>query len=276
MKKIYISFITLLFMHFSYAQTSILSKDYTNLSNWDIKSGELKISNGIVSTEGDDKMTLAFMNLDKSIQKGEILKVTFKSNDVTKFATGGWAGLSLYTGGSSGKEQIFIGSPGNSSSWGVDGAAISKTVLSKTSELVDVEFSYNYDDGNWSINVDGEIKTGTIAPNLAFDAIRLGADINNNADLAISNLSISTTSIVTEISTTEAKTKIELFPNPSVNFIQFSGLNEAQQFSVFDILGTKISEGLISPNEQISTANLNSGVYFVVLENGKVYTFTKE
>ena len=158
-------------------------------NQWNITSGELDMSNNIVSTEVFSDMTLAFADFSRPLAAGESLELSFNSEDVTNFATSGWAGISLYTGGQAGIEQVFIGSPGNVSSWGIAGAALgSTTALSKTSEIAEVLFKYNYDNGEWSLSVDDETISGTIASGLAFDVVRIGADINNLADISVSDL----------------------------------------------------------------------------------------
>ncbi len=174
---------------------TLFSDNFANNTAWNITSGDLIVSNNIASTEGNSSMTTAFANFSQPLGSGDVLQLTFNSNSVTNFATNGWAGVSLYTGGASGTEQIFIGSPGNHSNWGVDGAALGAVVsLARTSEIAQVNFSYNYDTGDWSLNVSGETVGGTIASGLAFDAIRIGADINNLADIAVSNLNVITNS----------------------------------------------------------------------------------
>ncbi len=159
-------------------------------SSWDITSGQLIFSGNSVSTEGNNDMTLAFIGFNESLVTGKKLTLNFSFGNVINFATTGWAGVSLYTGGSSGTEQVFIGSLGNKANWGIGGATLDSEVsFSKTSPSVDVEFTYVYHSGAWILTVDGEQQSGTMDANLAFNTLRIGADVNNNADIAIVNVS---------------------------------------------------------------------------------------
>jgi hypothetical protein len=193
MKKLITSFIFFLLVVFADATGIVLFSDnFANNSAWNITSGQLIVSNNIASTEGNSASTEAYANFSQPLGAGHILQLTFKSNDVSNFATNGWAGLSLYVAGS---EEIFIGSPGNMSSWGLDGPSMGSPVpLTTTSEIAEVKFTYNYNTGAWTINVAGETASGTIASGLAFDQIRIGADVSNLADIAISNLNVVTNS----------------------------------------------------------------------------------
>lgn len=69
--------------------------------------------------------------------------------------------------------------------------------------------------------------------------------------------------------------KLDLYPNPSINFIQISGLKESENYSVFSILGTEILKGKVSDGETIDTQNLNNGVYFLKLNDGNTLRFIK-
>ncbi len=67
--------------------------------------------------------------------------------------------------------------------------------------------------------------------------------------------------------------EIAIYPNPSNDFVQLSGLenlNGIITLRIFDITGKLAIETTIMPNQQIDVSNLNSGVYFFnVLESGK-------
>lgn len=172
--------------------TVLFSDNFNNSSAWNITSGQLIVAGNIATTQGDANMTTAFASFSQPLGAGDVLQLTFNSNHVTNFATSGWAGISLYT---SGTEQVFIGSPGNISSWGLDGPVFGSAIaLSRTNEVAEVKFTYNYNTGAWTINVSGDTASGTIASGLAFDQIRIGADINNYADIAVSNLNVVTNS----------------------------------------------------------------------------------
>ncbi|WP_438962433.1 T9SS type A sorting domain-containing protein [Nonlabens sp.] len=73
-----------------------------------------------------------------------------------------------------------------------------------------------------------------------------------------------------------ALNELKLYPNPTSDMIQITGLNEAVNFSVYNVLGAQVIEGTISQNESIDVENFTDGVYFLKLENGKTYKFIKE
>jgi hypothetical protein len=68
----------------------------------------------------------------------------------------------------------------------------------------------------------------------------------------------------------------KLFPNPSSDYIQVSGLTETENYTLNNILGAEVGRGEISGNEKISVADLTKGVYFLKFEKGKTIKFVKE
>ena len=68
---------------------------------------------------------------------------------------------------------------------------------------------------------------------------------------------------------------ISIFPNPSTNFIQISGLNKTT-YKIIDILGAEIKAGRISDTERINIQDLTNGLYFLKFENGSTTKFIKE
>jgi hypothetical protein len=69
---------------------------------------------------------------------------------------------------------------------------------------------------------------------------------------------------------------IKLYPNPAANFIKINGLTNTQQYTIYSILGTEVSTGTIDNNEDIETANLTKGLYFLKFNNGIALKFIKE
>jgi hypothetical protein len=67
-----------------------------------------------------------------------------------------------------------------------------------------------------------------------------------------------------------------LFPNPSTNFIQISGLTKNEDYKVYNTLGTELNIGTISNSNQINIQNLTNGLYFLKLESGSTIKFIKE
>ncbi len=69
---------------------------------------------------------------------------------------------------------------------------------------------------------------------------------------------------------------LNIYPNPSSNFIQISGLTKKVDYKLFNISGKEISQGIISNNEKIDIKNLKNGFYFLQINNEVSIKFTKE
>jgi len=69
---------------------------------------------------------------------------------------------------------------------------------------------------------------------------------------------------------------IQLFPNPSNEFIQLSGLTKIEQYQIFNLTGAEITSGTIANQEAISIQNLQEGLYFLKLESGATIKFLKQ
>jgi hypothetical protein len=70
--------------------------------------------------------------------------------------------------------------------------------------------------------------------------------------------------------------KLYIYPNPSRNFIQISGLTISQNYKFYNILGTEISNGTISDDKKIDIQNFTNGLYFLKLDNANAIKFIKE
>lgn len=69
---------------------------------------------------------------------------------------------------------------------------------------------------------------------------------------------------------------ISLYPNPSKNEIKISGLKEAKNYKIINILGIVVNEGIMSENENINIQNLSNGIYFLKFQNTNAIKFIKE
>lgn len=74
----------------------------------------------------------------------------------------------------------------------------------------------------------------------------------------------------------ELSKEIKLFPNPSTNYIQIQGLTKIENYKIYDVLGTKIREGVVSSNDRIDIKNLTNGIYFLKFDNGNTLKLLKE
>lgn len=69
---------------------------------------------------------------------------------------------------------------------------------------------------------------------------------------------------------------LSLYPSPSSDFIQISGLTESENYSIFTILGAKVGSGEIFENKKIAVSNLVNGIYFLKLDSGNTFKFIKK
>ncbi|NQY28862.1 MAG: T9SS type A sorting domain-containing protein [Flavobacteriaceae bacterium] len=74
----------------------------------------------------------------------------------------------------------------------------------------------------------------------------------------------------------DEKISINLYPNPSLNDIQVSGLTKTENYIIYNIIGAKVREGAIAPNERMNIQNLRAGMYFFKMENRNPIKFIKE
>lgn len=67
-----------------------------------------------------------------------------------------------------------------------------------------------------------------------------------------------------------AKSKIEIYPNPTNGLLYFTGLQTIESVSLFDVSGKKVFSQKL-PGKQINLSQLNSGNYFLeaVTKEGK-------
>lgn len=68
---------------------------------------------------------------------------------------------------------------------------------------------------------------------------------------------------------------IHIYPNPVENFIQFSGLEKANQIQIVNVKGQVVKQMLVQPSQKIALTDWASGSYFVRFENGQVLPFVK-
>lgn len=168
---------------------------------WNVTSGasQLSISGGAVDTSAvTPDNTLAFAGFTQALSAGKILTITFSTQNPASgnFATLGWSGISLYTGGSNGDERFFLGSPGDVPSWGIHGSAVARTAMPSVTEAAQtVSFAYNYDTGAWFYSVGTNNLSGTTDAGFNLDTLRIGADISNFSDINVSDIRVEFTAV---------------------------------------------------------------------------------
>jgi N-acetylneuraminic acid mutarotase len=63
----------------------------------------------------------------------------------------------------------------------------------------------------------------------------------------------------------EEAASLILYPNPSVSWIKIDGLDGPSAYTIFSASGTRVSAGITSSHESISTENLANGAYIIAL-----------
>ena len=69
---------------------------------------------------------------------------------------------------------------------------------------------------------------------------------------------------------------IKIFPNPSSEYITVSGLENEENYSIYNITGSELKSGIISENDLIDIQNLTNGLYFLKFEKGNTLKFIKD
>ena len=143
------------------------------------------ITGGAFDTTGAARA--AFGSFSASLGAGDVLTLSYDTLALGNFFSGGYAGVSLYSGGN---ELVFTGdaggSPGNTF-WAVDGAATGLNLSSDSTAATSVLFSYVYDTGAWTFSTTSGVNlSGTATANLAFDQLRVAN--GSGGDISVDNL----------------------------------------------------------------------------------------
>jgi len=69
--------------------------------------------------------------------------------------------------------------------------------------------------------------------------------------------------------------RLVLSPNPTVDFVQVTGLRNASSYTIYNSIGTQVNTGTIANNQKVSVMNLPTGVYFIRFEDGNALKFIK-
>lgn len=96
--------------------------------------------------------------------------------------------------------------------------------------------------------------------------------INHNFDFYFQ------TYVSSSLSTNEFETNgsVNIYPNPSNNYITVSGLTKNKSYTIYNILGIKVYSGKLSNNYKINISNLENGIYLLNLKDGNVIKFIKK
>ncbi len=151
---------------------------------WSENTG-VTINGGVLDTSGAGRT--AFADFTAALGPGEMITVTYDAAESAGSFSTGWAGVSLYVGGS---EEVFIGNPGSIDNWGLDGGTIGGTQdTGQTAEDLTATFTYAYDTGDWTFALStGENLAGTGGSGRAFNRVRIAN--GEGGDLAVDSLQV--------------------------------------------------------------------------------------
>ncbi|MBU2940788.1 T9SS type A sorting domain-containing protein [Lacinutrix sp. C3R15] len=70
--------------------------------------------------------------------------------------------------------------------------------------------------------------------------------------------------------------EVNLYPNPANNSITISGLQNKENYTIYNTLGQEVKKGIALNNSKIDVQNLNNGLYFIKFGNRVTLKFTKK
>lgn len=71
-------------------------------------------------------------------------------------------------------------------------------------------------------------------------------------------------------------TSVNVYPNPSSDFLQLSNLDETTGFNIYSMEGKLLQNGAVVPGDKINIVGLNSGMYLLQLSQGTTFKFVKK
>ena len=72
------------------------------------------------------------------------------------------------------------------------------------------------------------------------------------------------------------KETVKIYPNPTTDYIQISGVTEEMNYTIYDLLGKEITTGIISAQNKVDVQDLSNGIYFLKFTKGTAIKFVKE
>lgn len=139
-------------------------------------------SGGRINTAGGARVAFGFFT--GSLDAGEKLVLDFDLDNIGNFHSGGFAGLSLFEGGT---ERIFVGDGGAATTWVVSESGVGTDTSGIARSNTNGRFTYDFDSGNYSLSLDGDgAVTGQIAAGISPDRIRFAN--NGGGDIIINSI----------------------------------------------------------------------------------------
>jgi hypothetical protein len=162
-----------------------------------------------------------------------------------------------------------------------DGSIIASSALTGTANgLARV---YKFVSNNWvqqGTDILGEASGDQLGRSLSLSAngsrIALGTPYNDGNGSDAGHARIYENPNLLNTTTFQNKNSLFVYPNPAQDFIAISGVTTEQKYTLFSVLGVKISSGTSTNNQKIDIQNLSNGIYFLKMDNGMTIKFCKE
>lgn len=202
-------------------------------------------------------VTFSTVNSEANLYINGVLDAT--ETGVTLDISGAGAGI-----GYNGSDYVFNGSIDDLRIWNVvrsENEIFTNINICLNGSEIGLYAFYNFNEGSGTVvnDLTNNNFNGTL---LNMDSVTDWISYDNCSTLSIDEQTPNST--------------ITLFPNPSSDFIQISGLSAIENYRIYNVIGTEIINGITTNNEKINIQNINSGLYFLKFENGNTIKFLKE
>jgi len=203
---------------------------------------------------------------------GQILTLTYDTLSFGGGSFNGYAGVSIFSGGSGGNERVYTGDLGNANSWGVDGSALGNHAASPldTTATTSATFTYAYDTGAWTFTTTSGVNlSGTGTANAALNTLRVAN--GSGGDIEVDNLvvDISPVPVFSFLSQTPANGSYSVLTTNAISVQTTDGPSPVNTNSIV----MKVDGGTVTPSVSKS-ANLTTISYVPVspLSGGSLHT----
>jgi hypothetical protein len=120
---------------------------------------------------------------------------------------------------------------------------------------------------------DDEIGTFTMTGWTAVDEIRVASP---SMYIFFDNFSIGTAGVLSVDEVSQNSKDVNLFPNPATDFIEISDLDKEETYTIYNLLGMKVQQGIVSDRKRINITDLKSAIYFIQIGNTGTKRFVKQ
>lgn len=146
----------------------------------------------------------------------------------------------------------FDGQNGETESWNFSNSYVKRNTGSGPSST--------FTESNWSI---------TPKNTLLFEGVCWGEGTLDNI-VTLQNYALSTDDL--DLSST----RISYYPNPAKSVIRVSGLDNNERYVMYNILGTKVLNGVLTNDKSIDVSGLSTGIYLLKIASGHTLKIIKD